>query len=462
MTGAGRLEANVDRVGGCGDPWQTAAMRILTVAIFLLASLALPVHAGEAPVLAWTVAADGAVSSFWLDEHGELSREGLWMVGQGQLVQVIGAQSSYALCDCDAWMDSGMQGDCKPSGTRQTDVSLVQLGPGGSKGTHAPAVAIAPAISGDEALDLAEYGAAVWIRGSAGPWLFVEGESWMFGCGAAHPSAGAAQWMWHVGDGRRYEVFGGLVQDEETRRLAELGKATATGLLSAREMADEVDAAPVALRPGWQGGALSLDVLWSSFACYACGDGLWGSYSISATLPAGLVPKKLAPYATLPERVAAFLSAHPELSLGGWTPAPAGERDRFATPKFRYPMPPSPVAPRASLERPVDAVFGYYGALDARRPDDAFVRFAFPGWDRAKWDRAIWSGAGCARVNQATLVHVDVDDARVQADLCVEDGKAGTVDRWTGAIGVVRGDHGWAMSEWELSKSGSCKPGCVP
>ncbi len=422
--------------------------RALTCLLLLLPASAL---ADGQPVVFWTVDAEGGITSHWLDEHGALTRPGLWMIGQGELVQVTGASSEHRLCDCEAWAAADFEGDCRPQKATSSETGLVQLGPGKGRG------AVSAVLTPEAALDLGDYGSSVRITGSAGPWLFVEAWTSIYGCGAAHPNSSDAQWMWHVGEGRRVDVFGGLVGDAEARQLVSAGETTATRLLEAREMVDEAEPEPVALRPGWSGGSLSLDAIWSTWACYACGDGVWGSYSASVHLPAGLVPGALSAWTKVPARVVAFLGEHPELRLGGWSSAPAAQRERFASPKFRYPVPPGATAPKASLERPVDAVFGYYEALAGRRPDEAFARFAFPGWDRAKWDRVLWAGAGCARVDSAELVQVDGDEAVLRADLCVEDAKAGTVDRWSGRIRAVSTPAGWAMSKWELGKAGSCR-----
>jgi hypothetical protein len=259
------------------------------------------------------------------------------------------------------------------------------------------------------------------------------------------------------------EAFPGLLDVVEQERLTAGGLAEATRLLRAAEGADdEVAPSPALLRPDFGGGTLKLDVLWTTFACYACGDSEFGSYSLSVTLPTDVLPAKLAPWSKAPGRVTALLEAHPDLTLGGWGEAPPGRRKAFATAKFQLPAVSLQAEPGADLSNPVRAVRDYYEAVDDKRADDAFARFAFPDWDRAKWDQALWSGAGCAEVLDARLVFADDGEGKVAADLCVEDRAAGTIDRWTGAVRVSVAGGRWAMSGWELSKAGSCRPGCVP
>jgi hypothetical protein len=77
----------------------------------------------------------------------------------------------------------------------------------------------------------------------------------------------------------------------------------------------------VALLPAYaRGGRLSMGYVFTTFACYACGDGAWGSYTIHTVVDAA-PPRMLEPFAEPPDEVVAFLRAQP-VSLGGWSSAP--------------------------------------------------------------------------------------------------------------------------------------------
>ena len=79
---------------------------------------------------------------------------------------------------------------------------------------------------------------------------------------------------------------------------------------------------PVSLRIDYSPPNPSVDVLLSASSCYACGDGRWGSYTISeparAPAPSALLPSLRAP----PLAIRQWLASRP-VSLLGWSTQPS-------------------------------------------------------------------------------------------------------------------------------------------
>jgi hypothetical protein len=67
---------------------------------------------------------------------------------------------------------------------------------------------------------------------------------------------------------------------------------------------------------------LHVDHSFSTFACYACGDGVWSSYTRSVNVPAHTLPERARPYSRAPEVVSAYLDAHPGDKIAGWSAVP--------------------------------------------------------------------------------------------------------------------------------------------
>jgi hypothetical protein len=68
-------------------------------------------------------------------------------------------------------------------------------------------------------------------------------------------------------------------------------------------------------------GSLRLGLQFTATTCYACGRGNAGSYTKSEVVDAERLPAMLAAYADTPRAVRAFLAAHPEAAVKGWSPA---------------------------------------------------------------------------------------------------------------------------------------------
>jgi hypothetical protein len=158
----------------------------------------------------------------------------------------------------------------------------------------------------------------VTVNGSAGPILFLEEGTYTYACGA-HGGSAAEFHAWDVERGKAMDLLAEVPQLGVLKARAE--KILDEGEEDPEEARKE-ESPPdlVQLLPVYDArGRLGIDAQFARFACYACGDGMWSSYTRSAVVPSGWLPARIAPFATPPEAVTAFLSTHRGFKLGGWS-----------------------------------------------------------------------------------------------------------------------------------------------
>lgn len=174
---------------------------------------------------------------------------------------------------------------------------------------------------------------------SLGPYLFVEESTYEYACGA-HGYSSTSFLVWDLDQGRAADLIGQLpnrdavladamrlfAEDSADRPVFGDGKPEITELLPVLDSSSN---------------KVVFEAQLTVPTCYACGDGMWGSYTRSVRVRTA-PPAPLAPFAHLPTGVAIFLSHHPGLTLGGWSEAPLpGPRPARA-----------PVRSRADAARP--------------------------------------------------------------------------------------------------------------
>jgi hypothetical protein len=151
---------------------------------------------------------------------------------------------------------------------------------------------------------------------SLGSYLFVEQSTYAYACGA-HGFTNASFVIWDLDQARAVDLVGQVpnrhslladaarlfAEDAADRPVFGEGKAEITELLPV------VD--PSSRSVGFQ-AQLTVPT------CYACGDGLWSSYTRSVRVKTS-APPALASFSELPLQVSVFLSRHPGLALGGWS-----------------------------------------------------------------------------------------------------------------------------------------------
>lgn len=152
---------------------------------------------------------------------------------------------------------------------------------------------------------------------SLGPYLFLAESQYSYACGA-HGSTGASFLVWDVERGRPVDVIAGIPRSSELR--AEAARRFAADEKELGGPFGEDPPSITELVPVVDGRRLAFEAQLTIDTCYACSDGAWSSYTRSVRIRTA-PPALLAPHAELPSGVAAFLSRHPDLTLGGWSEA---------------------------------------------------------------------------------------------------------------------------------------------
>lgn len=165
--------------------------------------------------------------------------------------------------------------------------------------------------------DIDELNHSVSLVGSIGPYLFIREGAYSYACGA-HGNVTAAAAIWDAENAKIITIESELPEKD---KLAATAKKTL-------DEADEADAADsesndavvAQFSPIYgQRGALRLDVQMTRWACYACSDGEWSSYTRSVTLPTNWIPERMKAWVMPPVVVKDFAETHPEWQIGGWS-----------------------------------------------------------------------------------------------------------------------------------------------
>lgn len=165
--------------------------------------------------------------------------------------------------------------------------------------------------------DIDELGHYVVLTGSIGPYLFIREGAYSFSCGV-HGNASASAMVWDANAGKPIDFLPELADAEKL-------------VAQAKEKLDEIDkdegGPDEANEPGFaqfipvysEHGALRIDVQFARWACYACSDGEWSSYTRSAIVPTNWFPERMKTWAMPPVVVKEFAKTHPEWRIGGWS-----------------------------------------------------------------------------------------------------------------------------------------------
>jgi hypothetical protein len=156
---------------------------------------------------------------------------------------------------------------------------------------------------------------------SLGPYLFVEESTYAYACGA-HGFTNASFVVWDLDKGRAVDLVGQVPNRDAI--LAEAGRLFAE---DANDRPVFGDGKPdiTEILPVVEGsGKVGFEAQLTAPTCYACGDGLWSSYTRSVRVKAR-PPAPIAGFTEVPSQVGVFLSHHPGLTLGGWSEAQHGE-----------------------------------------------------------------------------------------------------------------------------------------
>jgi hypothetical protein len=270
---------------------------------------------GEMPVapvapdawIVWARDAEGGARSFWVQPDGAGRFEG--MANDGIVLAVDGALFHWAVHE-EALVTS-------------MDCELIDAPAVGGTGARA----VLERIDAEGAVELVtpdregafaanDWRETVGLEASIGPYLFVHRSVWGYHCGA------------HGGSTDAFVVF--------DARTGEPARLEAPPSQAVREAAWDALASAELFEPGPQGlaqtlfrpvfdehGALRIEHQLTADSCYACSDGRWDSYTVSARVRGGAVPAELAAFADVPPDVLALVRER-------WAPAAIGGVSRAA------------------------------------------------------------------------------------------------------------------------------------
>lgn len=233
------------------------------------------------------------------------------------------AVSSYTDCGCMSALWENL--DREPTRAEERSCS--------HKGTwkRPVAVRVGDALKrtlSDDVPDLTGEGGmsepAFELLGVVGSKVLMVSRIFSYACGGAHGAESAELFVTDLSTGRRTPLW----TDLEERRVAGalrptlIEKAVAAGMQTREEFDDLLipDIGAPALRPRWTGLRFTPDWLLTWWGCFACSDGVWGSYSRSLWLPAGdALPESLMAY-TLPAQLTGLPAAVPDAVAIGLVP----------------------------------------------------------------------------------------------------------------------------------------------
>lgn len=178
------------------------------------------------------------------------------------------------------------------------------------------AVQVAVENPGVDLLGSADVRHSTQIMASVGPYVFVKEWKYVFDCGA-HGNMHASTHIWNVATGARAPT------------PTDLGNLATPRALAIADLTDEDDEhfAPTEdnleltdVTPRFEkDGALVVGLQFTAPTCYACSRGDWDSYTKSTVVDAPAMPEMLAPFASAPAPVRAFLRTHPDVEMKGWS-----------------------------------------------------------------------------------------------------------------------------------------------
>lgn len=159
---------------------------------------------------------------------------------------------------------------------------------------------------------------------SLGPYLFVEQSGYSYACGA-HGFTNVSFLVWDLDSGRSVDLIGQLPNHDAL--VADAARLFAEDAVDRPVFGDgkaEVTEVVPSFDPAT--GKVGLQAQLTVPTCYACGDGLWSSYTRSVRVKTP-PPAPLASLTELPAQVSLFLSRQSGLTLGGWSEGRAARRN---------------------------------------------------------------------------------------------------------------------------------------
>ncbi len=262
--------------------------------------------------LVWTRDAEGVARTFWVRGTELRSIDGI-------VLAVDGAPWRWSVSEEELPTDQDCEWiDLPAAGGTGANVSLTRLDGEGSRELLTPERAAARESN--------EWREHVRLMASAGPYLFVQRTTWSFACGA-HGSTSDGFFVFDARTGApaAIEASPSQAMREDAWRV----------LQNEDLFTDGRDGLTQSLfLPVFDPEGIAIEHQLTAETCYACGDGEWDSYTVSARLRSDEVPAALAPELDVPPAVLDRVrAAAPDAMIGGVSHAPAAMRgalDRVA------------------------------------------------------------------------------------------------------------------------------------
>jgi hypothetical protein len=263
-----------------------------------------PATLPHAHALVWATASEeGAPSTYALSDDGTVQSRSdgirIWAAGTEWKTEVSVQRVSTIACEegpqQPAQEGRGVRVRLVPEDTSKTPLEIVTPFPE------------------DQANDVQQ---SARLLASVGPFVFVEDSTYTYTCGA-HGNTGVSFAVWNLDEGRSVDMLSDLPDREH---LLAKGKSVIDAKPNAIDFSRPSD--PPALtellpRIGLH-GRLEATALVTVASCYACTEGGWSSYTVSTQVPATL-PWRLRAVGAPPRALSAFVDAHPELTVGGYS-----------------------------------------------------------------------------------------------------------------------------------------------
>jgi hypothetical protein len=162
-----------------------------------------------------------------------------------------------------------------------------------------------------EAREASDWEENATLRGSLGPYLFVERSMYSYHCGAH----GGSQHEFFVIDARTGNPVEMYAQDELPALDSGMAGRARAALVEATDgesllFGDEVSYTLSV--PVLGAGGVRLSHQWTAGTCYACSDGAWDSYTVSTQIETDALPAILAAHAAGAAEVVRFVASEYE------------------------------------------------------------------------------------------------------------------------------------------------------
>lgn len=311
---------------------------------------------GPRDALVWSAVNDGAPTTAWIRATPKgyevlSTREALVLCVGGSLWVTHVRTTNTPLCDCEKWQDANfLEGPCPPASETGSIQSLVAgRYPDNKLSTVSSRI---PDPEENEATAWQSLEDRVTVQSSVGPYLFVVRSSSGSDCGAIDRTWRSSFQVWSLEASRNAD----LLTPAERAVLNATARPMAFSMMEKERLltdsAADLSMSAIFARYDPKAG-LIVQYQFTAPACYACSDE-WGSYSVSASVPADKLPETLRPYAEWPAFVQAYAKTRKDRSVRGWSlvGGTPDETDRVLSQFKQIPASAASDSPKSKVQSP--------------------------------------------------------------------------------------------------------------